>query len=219
LRQYEETVSFDVTIPGKAQTLDTALTNSDGDFIHAKGVVTSFNDQDQGFFIQNSENSLGLFISSDDFNNEIEKGDLISIHGQLGRNTSYKSNQRMLGGDILVTSIESTEEAFVKEDSSLTDIINDYNTYDIAEPLNQSGGTTDSIRYTLEDVTLSSIDAFNYVFIDSIETDMSLIFDIDEAEGLTLDEYSDGMNISSITFTTEKIHFGNYRVVNVVINQ
>jgi hypothetical protein len=99
------------------------------------------------------------------------------------------------------------------------DIINNYNYYDISKPLNQEGGTTDGLRYTIKDVTLNSLDAFNYVYINSEETNMALVFDIEKVEGLTIEEYSDNLAIESITFTTERMYFGNYRIVDVIINQ
>jgi len=48
---------------------------------------------------------------------------------------------------------------------------------------------------------------------------MALVFDIEKVEGLTIEEYSDNLAIESITFTTERMYFGNYRIVDVIINQ
>lgn|GEM_PF-3274075 len=219
LRQYTQDVSFEVTMPGPSESIDSALTNNDGEFVHIQGIVTSFNPHDKGFFIQNETDDKGLFIFYDSTNANIEVGDRVSIYGQLGRNTGYKNNQRMLGGDILITNGEVSSQTFTIIEAKPEDIINNYNYYDISKPLNQEGGTTDGLRYTIKDVTLNSLDAFNYVYINSEETNMALVFDIEKVEGLTIEEYSDNLAIESITFTTERMYFGNYRIVDVIINQ
>ncbi len=229
----EGEVTITVTVVGNSTIdVDSALSVADGDRAHVEGVVTAFSVFHNGFFMQD-EDGYGIYVSLADRDldafEDVEVGNKITVFGELGRWGNHNNNQRQITGHKLLTSNDEGEHDLVIEtEMSLMDIFNDFIPFDEdAHGPAQRGGRTNSMVYTLNDLVIDHIEDEHgeYYIEGTFEQEdhpldgMQMIFDIDNMEqfGITEDDLEVGTGIATLTFVTERIHFGNYRVVVIDI--
>ncbi len=224
LGEYSDTLEITVIVVGMDPvSVDDALNTADGELTHVEGVVTGFNFDAPGFYLQD-EDGTGIYVrlfSRDEYMlDELEVGNKISIVGEIDRYSSHGNNQKQISGNKVITSNDGGDhDLYVETDMSIEDIINGFVPFDgdnMAD--DQPGGITNSVIYRIEGNFEIALIDFGDANID-VGLDMNLIFDLDntEAFGYGEDDVSEGDVITSMTFITERIHFGNYRVVVIDI--
>lgn len=222
--EHEKTVEITVLVVGTDTiSVDDALNTADGEYAHVEGVITGFNYHAPGFFIQDADGTgiyVRVFAGEEWMLDELEVGNKITIFGEIDRYYSHGNNQKQISGMKLLTSNdEGDHELNIETDMSFEDIINGYVAFDEeTDPLTQPGGITNSVIYTVEgSFTIDLIDFGDANF--DVGLDMNIIFDLDNLEWFEIDPdtISEGDVVTSITFITERIHFGNYRVVVIDI--
>jgi len=225
LEEHTKDVTITVIVVGNETiSVDAALDLPDGDMVHVEGLVTGFNFDSPGFYIQDEADGTGIFVRIFDRDihllDEVAVGNKITIFGELDRYVSFGNNQRQISGSKLITSNDGQEnELYIETEMTIEDILRGFIPWlDDMEPY-QRGGETNSRIYTIEDVVITDINQYGDVIINIGEADikMHLIFDLDNAIDLGVDaeDIAADILIESMTFITERIHFGNYRVVLV----
>jgi hypothetical protein len=102
--------------------------------------------------------------------------------------------------------LSSGVEIFVFEGFTVDQIITDF-------------PESDSKRFIVEEVTIDFYDNFSHVFLTNTDDalEIQIKFDIRQvAAGWDPEDYPEG-TVLTLAFTTQRIDFDNYRVVDVVI--
>ncbi len=185
-----------------------ALEVAVGRSVIAVGVVVSIDPHTNGFFIQD-EDGTGIYVGksgTDDLKSLVKPGDFVSVLGVRDLFDRFGNRQNQVWNANLIEVIRSGEEVFVFEGFTVDQIITDY-------------PESDSKRFIVENVIIDSYDGFNHVFLTNSDEDleMQIKFDIRRvAAGWELEDYPIGTELTLI-FTTQRLDFDNYRVVDVVV--
>jgi len=218
------TVEIKVAVAGETMSIADAMDYDDGELVHIEAVVTGFDAyfDPSNIFIQDDDGTglnIRLFDRDVEPFEDVEVGNKITVFGELDRYTSWGNNDRQLSGHKLLTSNDGEDhDLYIEEGYTIEDIITGFNLYDEDGDDNQPGGITNSRIYTLEDIVIDNLDEHGYVFVDGsydmgMDDPSQLTFALDTVEELDEDEFEGPVDIASITFITQRVHFGNYRII------
>ncbi len=185
-----------------------AIEIENGEDVLVRGVVVSIDPHTNGFFIQDADGA-GIYVGNfgtDDLKSKVKVGDLVWVSGVRDTFARFGNNQNQVWTASLVEVVRSGVEVFVFEGFTVDQIITDY-------------PTSDSKRFIVEDVTIDFYDNFSHVFLTNSDDalEIQIKFDIRQvAAGWDPEDYPEG-TVLTLAFTTQRIDFDNYRVVDVVI--
>ena len=181
-----------------------ALALEEGIMAYVLGTVVSLDNHTNGFFLQDADGTA-IYIGSfgPNIKGDVEPGDLVWILGERDRYTSFGNAQQQIHNAEVLEVVSSDNSIFVFEDMTPDEIIAGF-------------PGTGSQRFVGVEVTVASYDNFNHVFFETELGGMRLTFDIREVTGWTSAAYPVGTELV-LDFTTQRIHFNNYRVVDVVV--
>jgi hypothetical protein len=197
-----------VTVPSASLNVSEAIETDKGDAIVVRGVVVSIDPHTNGFFIQD-EDGTGIYVGksgTDDLKSLVKPGDLVWVSGVRDTFDRFGNSQNQVWNARLIEVVRSGAEIFVFEGFTVDQIITDF-------------PESDSKRFTVENVTIDFYDGFNHVFLTNSDDDleMQIKFDIRQvAAGWDPEDYPEG-TVLTLTFTTQRLDFDNYRVVDVVV--
>lgn len=185
-----------------------AIEIENGEDVLVRGVVVSIDPHTNGFFIQDADGA-GIYVGNfgtDDLKLKVKVGDLVWVSGVRETFARFGNNQNQVWTASLVEVVRSGVEVFVFEGFTVDQIITDY-------------PTSDSKRFIVEDVTIDFYDNFSHVFLTNSDDalEIQIKFDIRQvAAGWDPEDYPEG-TVLTLAFTTQRIDFNNYRIVDVVI--
>lgn len=185
-----------------------AIEIENGEDVLVRGVVVSIDPHTNGFFIQDADGA-GIYVGNfgtDDLKLKVKVGDLVWVSGVRETFARFGNNQNQVWTASLVEVVRSGVEVFVFEGFTVDQIITDY-------------PTSDSKRFIVEDVTIDFYDNFSHVFLTNSDDalEIQIKFDIRQvAAGWDPEDYPEG-TVLTLAFTTQRIDFDNYRIVDVVI--
>lgn len=185
-----------------------AIEIENGEDVLVRGVVVSIDPHTNGFFIQDADGA-GIYVGNfgtDDLKSKVKVGDLVWVSGVRDTFARFGNNQNQVWTASLVEVVRSGVEVFVFEGFTVDQIITDY-------------PTSDSKRFIVEDVTIDFYDNFSHVFLSNSDDtlEIQIKFDIRQvAAGWDPEDYPEG-TVLTLAFTTQRIDFNNYRIVDVVI--
>ena len=200
------TLSEEVTVTVKvgAETLTVAetLAIEKGELLFVTGIVVSVDPHSSGYFIQD-EDGTAIYIGG---HKNVAPGNKVVVAGTRDAYTSWGNAQEQVWNAQLIDNDEGENDIFVFAVDSVEDVINDF-------------PNSVSKRYRVENVTVDRFDTRSHVFFINSDEDveMQITFDIREvAGGFSADDYPEGTVLAWVEFTTQRIHFYNFRVVDVV---
>ena len=199
---------YEVTIPAASLNVSDAIEADNGDEIVVRGVVVSIDPHSNGFFIQD-EDGTGIYVGNfgtDELKSLVSVGDLVWVSGVRDTFERFGNSQNQVWTASLVEVVRSGVEVYVFEGFTVDQIISDF-------------PESDSKRFIVEDVTIDFYDNFSHVFLTNSDDDieMQIKFDIRQvAAGWDPEDYPEG-TVLTLAFTTQRLDFDNYRVVDVVI--
>ena len=200
--------AYEVEVAAAPLTVSDAIDQEKGTRMVVQGVVVSIDPHTNGFFIQD-EDGTGIYVGnfgSDELKSLVKVGDLVWVSGVRDTFDRFGNIQNQVWTASLVAVVRSNQERYVFEGFTLDQIIADY-------------PESDSKRFIVEDVTIDFYDTRSHVFLTNSDDDleMQIKFDIRQvAGGWDPEDYPEG-TVLTLAFTTQRIDFDNYRVVDVVI--
>ncbi len=202
------TREFTVEVGPEPMDVSSALLAPDGDTILVEGVVVSLDPHTNGFFIQDADGT-GIYVGDfgdDELKSQVAVGDKVWVLGTRDGYTQYGNMQDQVWEAEFIAKASEDNEVFVTKDMTGDQIIADF-------------PNANSRRFEAT-LTVDEYDQYSHVFFETTDEslEMRLTFDIRNVEGWDEDTYPVGTEIT-IAFTTQRIHFDNYRVVDVVIVQ
>lgn len=199
---------YEVLVAAQPLNVSQAIEEDDGASMVVRGVVVSIDPHTNGFFIQDADGT-GIYVGNFD-DNELKDlvavGDLVWVSGVRDTFTRFGNDQNQVWRASLVAVVDSDQEIFVFTGLTVDEIIADF-------------PDSDAKRFIVEDVTIDFYDDFNHVFLTNADDDleMQIKFDVRQvAAGWDPEDYPEG-TVLSLAFTTQRLDFDNYRVVDVVI--
>lgn len=183
-----------------------ALALEDGVMVYVLGTVVSLDDHTDGFFMQDASDGSAIYVGNfdEDIREDVEVGDLVWILGERDSYTSYGNAQQQVQNAEVLEVVSSDNDIYVFEDMTGDEIISGF-------------PGTESQRFVGVEVTVDSYDTYDHVFFETELGGMKLTLDITEVTGWTAEAYPVG-TVLVLDFTTQRIHYNNYRVVDVVVN-
>lgn len=226
LGEHTTTVEIEVAMGGEPMSIADAMALDDGELVHVEGTVVGFDAyfEPSNIFIQDEDGTginVRLFDRDVEPFGDVEVGNKITVLGELDRYTSWGNNDRQISGTKMLTSNDGENHDLYIEDSyTIEDIITGFNLYDEEGDDNQPGGMTNSRIYTLDNVTVDNLDEHGYVFVDGaydmgMDDPSQLTFELDTVDELDEDTFEGPVELDSITFITQRVHFDNYRIIVV----
>jgi len=159
-------VEITVTMPSEdpSESVDDALALEDGEIVHVEGVVTAIDPHFGNFYIQDTEENVGIEVRTLyedvedwDWDQDIEIGNKVSIYGELDRLTSFGNNVRQVQLDLITSNDGDDHDLHIEEEMDQDDIVLSYNPYDEDaddEDPHNPGNNLSGRVFTLEDITL-----------------------------------------------------------------
>jgi len=236
-------VEITVTMPSEdpSESVDDALALEDGEIVHVEGVVTAVDPRyPDNFYIQDVEENVAIEINTpdEDWVEDIESGNKVSVFGELGRFTEHDNNTRQVHADYITTNDGEDHDLHIEEEMDQDEIVLAFDPFD-DEP-DHPGNNLSGRVFTLEDITLirnqwGDGDEQWDVWVERIDEDLDEQFedkDIDFLDyGLTLrrdypvedvfdpaEEFEDDMTVDSITFVIQRNHFDNIVMIPLDID-
>jgi hypothetical protein len=200
--------AYVLTVAQASLNVKEAIEIENGEDVLVRGVVVSIDPHTNGFFIQDADGA-GIYVGNfgtDDLKSKVKVGDLVWVSGVRDTFDRFGNNQNQVWTASLVEVVRSGVEVFVFEGFTVDQIITDY-------------PTSDSKRFIVEEVTIDFYDNFSHVFLTNTDDalEIQIKFDIRQvAAGWDPEDYPEG-TVLTLAFTTQRIDFDNYRVVDVVI--
>ena len=196
------TLDYDLTV---GVDVEGALALENGVMAYVLGTVVSLDPHTDGFFMQDADGKA-IYVGNfdEDIREDVEVGDLVWVLGERDAYTSYGNAQQQIQNAEVLEVVSSDNNLYVFEDMTGDQIISGF-------------PGTESQRFVGVELTVDSYDDYNHVFFETALDGMKLTFDIREVTGWTAEAYPVG-TVVTLDFTTQRIHFNNYRVVDVVVN-
>lgn len=198
------TREFDVEVGSEPMDVTSALAADDGDTILVEGTVVSIDPHTNGFFMQDADGT-GIYVGNfgdDSLKSQVAVGDTVWALGTRDTYTQYDNNQAQVWEAEFVAQASEGNDVTVTSDMTGDQIISDF-----------PDANAKRFQATL---TVDEYDGYDHVFFatedDSLE--MRLTFDVRNVEGWDEDTYPVGTEVT-IEFTTQRIHFDNYRIVDI----
>lgn len=200
------TRTFDVEVGQEPIDVASALAAEDGDTILVEGVVVSLDPHTNGFFIQDADGT-GVYVGDfgdDELKSQVAVGDKVWALGTRDTYTRFGNNQAQVWEAEFIAKASEGNDVVVTSDMTGDQIIADF-----------PDANAKRFEATL---TVAEYDGFSHVFFETEDDalEMRLTFDIRNVEGWDEDTYPVGTEVT-IAFTTQRIHFNNYRVVDVKV--
>lgn len=194
------TREFEVTVLAAPISVENALEGEVGAEILVEGVVIGVDPHVDGYYIQDSQ-GFGIFVYSED---EVAVGNQVIVLGDRGVYDRYGNDQSLIENSAILYNDEGSHDTIVVTDKTVDTIISEF-------------PETTAQRFRVENVTIASYDNFDHVFLENADDtlDMQLTFDITLVDGFDAETYPVGTELAYIEFTTQRIHFNNYRVFDV----
>ena len=200
--------AYVLTVAEASLNVKEAIEIENGEDVLVRGVVVSIDPHTNGFFIQDADGA-GIYVGNfgtDDLKSQVKVGDLVWVSGVRDTFTRFGNNQNQVWTASLVEVVRSGVEIFVFEGFTVDQIITDF-------------PESDSKRFIVEEVTIDFYDNFSHVFLTNTDDalEMQIKFDIRQvAAGWDPEDYPEG-TVLTLAFTTQRLDFDNYRVVDVVV--
>jgi len=200
------TREFAVEVGPEPMDVTSALAAEDGDSILVEGVVVSIDPHTNGFFIQDADGT-GIYVGDfgdDELKSQVAVGERVWVLGTRDTYTRFGNDQAQVWQAEFIARASEGNDVFVTTDMTGDQIISDF-------------PNANSRRFEAT-LTVDEYDNFSHVFFATTDEtlEMRLTFDIRNVEGWDEDSYPVGTEVT-LEFTTQRINFDNYRVVDIVI--